>query len=52
MGLFQRNGTKYFEGEYASISTNASDVFGSPATGRLIYPTMQSIESPADINGR
>lgn len=39
---FQRNGTKYFEGEYAGISTNANDLFGSPADGRLLWPTMQS----------
>ncbi|KAI0076533.1 glycoside hydrolase family 51 protein [Panus rudis PR-1116 ss-1] len=38
---FQRNGTTYFEGEYAAISTNSSDLFGSPATGRLLFPTMQ-----------
>ncbi|GLB39334.1 putative alpha-L-arabinofuranosidase C-terminus [Lyophyllum shimeji] len=37
-----RDGTKYFEGEYAAISTNSSDIFGSPATGRLTFPTMQS----------
>ncbi|KAG6837456.1 hypothetical protein H0H93_008999 [Arthromyces matolae] len=39
---FQRNGTKYFEGEYAAISTNASDIFGSTSDGRLSFPTMQS----------
>ncbi|KAF9003408.1 arabinofuranosidase [Cyathus striatus] len=39
---FQRNGQKYFEGEYAAISTNASNIFGAPGTGRLVYPTMQS----------
>ncbi|CAL1709187.1 unnamed protein product [Somion occarium] len=38
---FQRNSTTYFEGEYAAISTNSSDLFGSPATGRLLFPTMQ-----------
>ncbi|KAJ7201645.1 alfa-L-arabinofuranosidase precursor [Mycena pura] len=31
-----------FEGEYAAISTNASDIFGTPADGRLTFPTMQS----------
>ncbi|KAF8225218.1 alfa-L-arabinofuranosidase precursor [Tricholoma matsutake] len=44
---FQRDGTKYFEGEYASISTNASDLFGSPANGRLVFPTMQSSSAEA-----
>ncbi|KIP05651.1 glycoside hydrolase family 51 protein [Phlebiopsis gigantea 11061_1 CR5-6] len=39
---FKRNGTKYFEGEYAGISTNAGDLFGTPADGRLLWPTMQS----------
>ncbi|KAF9440964.1 glycoside hydrolase family 51 protein, partial [Macrolepiota fuliginosa MF-IS2] len=34
----QRDGTKYFEGEYAAISLNSSDVFGH----RLLFPTMQS----------
>ncbi|KAJ7089351.1 alfa-L-arabinofuranosidase precursor [Mycena belliarum] len=44
---FQRNATKYFEGEYAAISTNSSDVFGSPADGRLLFPTMQSATGEA-----
>ncbi|TFK41577.1 arabinofuranosidase [Crucibulum laeve] len=44
---FQRNGTKYFEGEYAAISTNANDIFGSPADGRLTFPTMQSAAGEA-----
>ncbi|EAU81465.2 alpha-L-arabinofuranosidase A [Coprinopsis cinerea okayama7 len=43
----QRNGTKYFEGEYAAISTNPNDLFGSPANGRLVYPTMQSAAGEA-----
>lgn len=38
----QRNGTIYFEGEYAAISTNSSNIFGAPAQGRLTFPTMQS----------
>ncbi|THH09564.1 hypothetical protein EW145_g1917 [Phellinidium pouzarii] len=29
-----------FEGEYAAISTNANDIFGTPADGRFSYPTM------------
>ncbi|TFK36072.1 glycoside hydrolase family 51 protein [Crucibulum laeve] len=44
---FQRNGTKYFEGEYAAISTNSSNLFGTPATGRLTFPTMQSAAGEA-----
>ncbi|KAJ7221862.1 alfa-L-arabinofuranosidase precursor [Mycena haematopus] len=39
---FERNATTYFEGEYAAISTNSSDIFGTPADGRLTFPTMQS----------
>ncbi|KAF5360002.1 hypothetical protein D9758_007637 [Tetrapyrgos nigripes] len=37
-----RDGTLYFEGEYAAISTNPNDIFGSPADGRLTFPTVQS----------
>ncbi|CDO70623.1 hypothetical protein BN946_scf184748.g21 [Trametes cinnabarina] len=44
---FQRNGTTYFEGEYAAISTNANDIFGTPADGRLTFPTMQSASGEA-----
>ncbi|KAF8189373.1 glycoside hydrolase family 51 protein [Pholiota molesta] len=44
---FERNGTKYFEGEYAAISTNANNLFGSPAQGRLTFPTMQSAAGEA-----
>ncbi|CAA7268528.1 unnamed protein product [Cyclocybe aegerita] len=44
---FQRNGTLYFEGEYAAISTNPNNIFGSPAQGRLVYPTMQSAAGEA-----
>jgi alpha-N-arabinofuranosidase len=39
---FERNATTYFEGEYAAISTNSSDIFGTPEDGRLTFPTMQS----------
>ncbi|KAL0958281.1 hypothetical protein HGRIS_000431 [Hohenbuehelia grisea] len=39
---FERNGTTYFEGEYAGISTNSSNLFGSPAQGRLLFPTVRS----------
>ncbi|GAW06489.1 glycoside hydrolase family 51 protein [Lentinula edodes] len=31
-----------FEGEYAAISTNPNDLFGTPADGRLTFPTMES----------
>ncbi|KAF8508252.1 glycoside hydrolase [Hysterangium stoloniferum] len=44
---FQRNGTIYFEGEYAAISTNASNLFGNPAQGRLTFPTMQGAAAEA-----
>ncbi|KAF8067641.1 glycoside hydrolase family 51 protein [Lyophyllum atratum] len=39
---FPRDGTTYFEGEYAGISTNSSNLFGTPATGRLVFPTVRS----------
>ncbi|THU91945.1 arabinofuranosidase [Dendrothele bispora CBS 962.96] len=39
---FARDGTLYFEGEYAAISTNPNDIFGSPSDGRLTFPTVQS----------
>ncbi|KAJ3854007.1 glycoside hydrolase family 51 protein [Lentinula lateritia] len=39
---FERNGTHYFEGEYAAISTNPNDLFGTPADGRLTFPTIES----------
>ncbi|KAG1861702.1 glycoside hydrolase superfamily [Suillus subluteus] len=42
-----RNGTYYFEGEYAVVSTNASDIFGTPANGRLVYPDMQGSSAEA-----
>ncbi|KAF8156661.1 alpha-L-arabinofuranosidase C-terminus-domain-containing protein [Crassisporium funariophilum] len=45
--IFQRNGTKYFKGEYAAISTNANNLFGSPADGRLTFLTMQSAAGKA-----
>ncbi|KAI8986908.1 glycoside hydrolase family 51 protein [Trametes punicea] len=44
---FQRNGTTYFEGEYAAVSTNPNDIFGTPADGRLPFPTMQSASGEA-----
>ncbi|KAG1726923.1 glycoside hydrolase superfamily, partial [Suillus lakei] len=44
---FQRNGTYYFEGEYAVISTNASDIFGTPANRRLVYPDTQGSSAEA-----
>ncbi|KAM5533877.1 hypothetical protein V8D89_012417 [Ganoderma adspersum] len=39
---FARDGTTYFEGEYAAISTNPNDLFGSPSDGRLLWPTVAS----------
>ncbi|KAH9852567.1 glycoside hydrolase family 51 protein [Lenzites betulinus] len=44
---FQRNGTTYFEGEYAAISTNPNDLFGTVADGRLAFPTVQSASGEA-----
>ncbi|KAF5318563.1 hypothetical protein D9619_010790 [Psilocybe cf. subviscida] len=44
---FERNGTKYFEGEYAAISTNPNNIFGSTSQGRLTFPTMQSAAGEA-----
>ncbi|KAF5359996.1 hypothetical protein D9758_007631 [Tetrapyrgos nigripes] len=43
----ERDGTLYFEGEYAVTSTNSSDIFGSPSTGRLTYPTMEGASAEA-----
>ncbi|KAG2041110.1 glycoside hydrolase family 51 protein [Suillus americanus] len=43
----ERNGTYYFEGEYAVVSTNASDIFGTPANGHLVYPNMQGSSGEA-----
>ncbi|KAI0037105.1 arabinofuranosidase [Vararia minispora EC-137] len=44
---FARDGTTFFEGEYAAISTNPNDIFGAPSSGRLVYPTVQSAVSEA-----
>jgi len=44
---FARDGTQYFEGEYAAISTNSSNLYGTPAEGRLTFPTMQSASGEA-----
>ncbi|KAI0674371.1 glycoside hydrolase family 51 protein [Trametes maxima] len=44
---FQRNGTTYFEGEYAAISTNPNNLFGSIADGRLAFPTSASAAGEA-----
>ncbi|KAJ7484528.1 glycoside hydrolase family 51 protein [Mycena latifolia] len=56
---FARNGMTYFEGEYAVTSTNSSNLFGTPAQGRLLWPTvagsvgeaafMTGLERNADI---
>jgi alpha-L-arabinofuranosidase len=35
------------QGEYAAISTNPNDIFGSTSDGRLSYPTMQSTAGEA-----
>ena len=44
---YPRNSTLYFVGEYAVTSTNASDIYGQPANGRLTFPTMQGSASEA-----
>jgi alpha-N-arabinofuranosidase len=44
---YPRSGPQYFVGEYAVINTNASDIYGTPATGRLIYPIMQGSAAEA-----
>ncbi|KAK1221325.1 hypothetical protein PQX77_015872 [Marasmius sp. AFHP31] len=44
---FARDGTKYFEGEYAVTSTNSSDIFGLPENGRLVFPTMEGSSAEA-----
>ncbi|KAI0088820.1 glycoside hydrolase family 51 protein [Irpex rosettiformis] len=44
---FARDGTKYFEGEYAAISTNPNDIFGSVSDGRLPFPTVESAANEA-----
>ncbi|KAG2032079.1 glycoside hydrolase family 51 protein [Suillus americanus] len=43
----ERDGTYYFEGEYAVVSTNASDILGKPNNGRLVYPNMQGSSGEA-----
>lgn len=43
----ERNGTYYFEGEYAVVSTNTSDIFGTPTNGRLVYPNMEGSSGEA-----
>lgn len=43
----KRDGTSYFEGEYAVTSTNASHLYGTFANGRLIYPNMQGSSGEA-----
>ncbi|KAI0826446.1 glycoside hydrolase family 51 protein [Irpex lacteus] len=44
---FARDGTKYFEGEYAAISTNPNDLYGSVSDGRLAFPTVGSAAGEA-----
>lgn len=29
------------QGEYAAVSTNANDIFGTPADGRFTFPVME-----------
>ncbi|KAG1730852.1 glycoside hydrolase family 51 protein [Suillus paluster] len=44
---FERDGTYYFAGEYAVVSTNASNLYGTSAYGRLMYPDMQGSSGEA-----
>ncbi|PPR07847.1 hypothetical protein CVT24_002992 [Panaeolus cyanescens] len=44
---YVRDGSKYFEGEYAAISTNPNDLFGVIGNGRLEFPTMDSAAGEA-----
>ncbi|KAJ7641860.1 glycoside hydrolase family 51 protein [Roridomyces roridus] len=37
---FARNGMTFFEGEYAAISSNSSNIFGTPDQGRFLWPTV------------
>ncbi|CAK5272879.1 unnamed protein product [Mycena citricolor] len=39
---FPRNGMRFFEGEYASTSTNSSNLFGGVSQGRLTFPTVSA----------
>ncbi|KZP13421.1 glycoside hydrolase family 51 protein [Athelia psychrophila] len=49
---FERNGTQYFEGEYASTSTNASSLYGTAAEGRFLFPEVQgSVGEAAFMTG-
>ncbi|KAI0088822.1 arabinofuranosidase [Irpex rosettiformis] len=44
---FPRDGTIYFEGEYAAISTNTTNLYGTPATGRFAFPAMSGTTGEA-----
>ncbi|TFK48849.1 glycoside hydrolase family 51 protein [Heliocybe sulcata] len=44
---YERNGTKYFEGEYAAISTNSTNLYGDASTGRFSFPTMEGAAGEA-----
>ncbi|KAB5590422.1 hypothetical protein CTheo_6139 [Ceratobasidium theobromae] len=44
---YPRNGTHLFIGEYAVTSTNSSCIYGTPACGRLSYPTLQGAVAEA-----
>ncbi|KAF8209467.1 glycoside hydrolase family 51 protein [Mycena galopus ATCC 62051] len=49
---FVRNGTTYFEGEYAATSINASSLFGTPEEGRFLFPTLAgSVAEAAFMTG-
>ncbi|CAE6459612.1 unnamed protein product [Rhizoctonia solani] len=44
---YPRNGAQVFVGEYAVTSTNPSCIYGTPACGRLEYPTLQGAVAEA-----
>ncbi|KZT22850.1 glycoside hydrolase family 51 protein, partial [Neolentinus lepideus HHB14362 ss-1] len=44
---YERNGTTYFEGEYAAISTNSNNLYGDPSSGRFLWPTMEAATGEA-----
>ncbi|KZP01949.1 glycoside hydrolase family 51 protein, partial [Athelia psychrophila] len=49
---FARDGTTYFEGEYASISINSSNLYSTPANGRFTFPEVQgSVGEAAFMTG-
>jgi alpha-L-arabinofuranosidase len=44
---YPRNGTRWFVGEYAVTSTNASCMLGEISCGRLEFPTLEGAAAEA-----